>query len=490
MIAALWFFAGALCATAIAVAWGRRFARQVRAAGDDAARARKLAQREASEVRDRRVRAVTTIQSVVVDLRQRVEAARIDTARAEERARQAATAAAAEALAAHAARAAAASALAAVKDESASVEAATQRACAVRPEAMALAQALSHEIANIVSAIEGGTFRLIEAVPMLRSRSDAVESLWLAIRRLRRFHDKVRAFVQVPEAEPGTTPIEPLLNGLRDELDATELGLQMAWSLPRTLPTVRGAAEELLGALVFVSMALQQLERGALRLSIHVEPCFDSSEPQTQLELDLERDEAPGRVLPPSAPTPAFLVARAAAQNLMLSLGGSLTISHEPGHSARALVRFPIVNPDAVSAPKPELLPPVTDVPLPLGRSHRYGGALLIESDPTIRSMLASELRATGRAVFACADGAAARSLMQATPERFEMLIVDHAARLDAGDMLAATAERLCPALKVLVLSDFADQQLSPVLAARVTRIRKPFGVHELRRALAAAFAE
>jgi hypothetical protein len=92
--------------------------------------------------------------------------------------------------------------------------------------------------------------------------------------------------------------------------------------------------------------------------------------------------------------------------------------------------------------------------------------------------------------VFACADGAAARSLMQATPERFEMLVVDHAARLDAGDQLAVTAARLCPMLKVFVLSDLADQQLPADLAARVTRIRKPFGVQELRRALATALAE
>jgi hypothetical protein len=283
--------------------------------------------------------------------------------------------------------------------------------------------------------------------------------------------------------------VEALLTGLRDELDASELGLQMTWNLPRPQQTLNGSIEDLLGALVFVSMALQQLERGALRLSIHVEPCFDCAEPTVQLELDLERDEAPHRAPPPSVPPPAFLVARNAAQNLVRRLGGTMSIDHEPGHSARALLRLPAVNPDAVLASAPQPALPTVEVPA-LGRSHRYGGALLIESDPTVRSMLATELKATGRAVFACADGAAARSLMQATPDRFEMLVVDHAARLDAGDQLAATAARLCPTLKVLVLSDLADQQLPADLAPRVTRIRKPFGVHELRRALASAFAE
>lgn len=488
MIATLWFLAGAASTAVVATAVSRRQAQRARDLLDEAQRQRQRAAREAAELRERRTRAVATIQTVVQDLRHRVETARTDVSRAEERALAATQAAAAEAEAAAAARRTAAALQAQAEAEQR--EASTPRAaCPVEPAAMPLAQALSHEIANIVSAIEGGTFRLIEAVPILRTRPDAIESLWLAVRRLRRFHDKMRAFVHAPEPEPGTTPIESLLAGLRDELDATELGLQMAWNLPRTPPTLRGAADELLGALVFVSMALQQLERGALRLSIHVEPCFEGAEPQTQLELDLERDETPGRTPTAGAPQPAFLVARAAARNVLARLGGSVTITHEPGLSARALVRLPVVNPDALPT-APADLPPATDVPLPIGRSHRYGGALLIESDPTIRSMLASELRATGRAVFACADGAAARSLMQATPDRFEMLIVDHAARLDSGDMLAATAERLCPTLKVFVLSDFADQQLPPDLAARVTRIRKPFGVQELRRALAAAFAE
>lgn len=490
MTEALSLLVGVLCTTVIAALIAHRRARKVAAAAAQAERARATAARAAAdEARHRRASAVARIQSVVENLRQRLDEAQAAAAATEQLSAESRAAAAEVRIRAAAeAEAADTAALAEPAANAAEAEVARQ-VCALEPEPKTLAQTLSHELANIVSGIEGGTFRLIEAVPMLRARSDAVEILWLAIRRLRRFHDKVRAFVQGPEAEPGTTPIEPLLLGLRGELDATALGLQMAWSLPRTLPVLRGAIDELLGALVFVSMALQQLERGALRLSIRVEPCFDGDQPQTQLELDLERDEMPRRLPPQKPPPPAFLVARTAAQNLLRSLGGSLWIDHEPGHAARALVRLPIVSAEEVLQPALPDLQPITDVPLPIGRSHRYGGALLIESDPNVRSMLASELKATGRAVFACADGAAARSLIQATPDRFEMLVVDNAARLDAGDMLAATATRLCPSLKVFVLSDFADLQLPPDLAARVTRIRKPFGVQELRRALAAAFA-
>ncbi|MGE3171520.1 MAG: hypothetical protein AB7O97_02765 [Planctomycetota bacterium] len=487
----LGFLAGAACTAVIAVLAARRRARLFAAAAAAAEQERRSEARAAAvEARDRRAAAVARIQTVVTNLRRQLDDALAAAAAAEEAAAKAHAMAAEQRIKAAAAAEAADTAALTEPEADAAILAARELVCALEPEPKTLAQALSHELANIVSGIEGGTFRLIEAVPMLRARSDAVEILWLSVRRLRRFHDKVRAFVQSPETDAGTTPIEPLLLSLRSELDATELGLQMAWSLPRALPVLRGSIDELLSALVFVSTALQKLERGALRLSIHVEPCFDGSQPETRLELDLERDEMPGRLPEVAPPSAAFLIARRAAQNQVRGLGGSLRIEHEPGHAARAVVRLPAARPEEGARPAAVEVPQLTDVPLPLARSHRYGGALLIESDPNVRSMLASELKAAGRAVFACADGAAARSLIQATPDRFEMLIVDNAARLDAGDLLAATAARLCPELKVFVLSDVAEPKLPADLAARVHRIRKPFGVQELRRALAAAFAE
>ncbi len=137
---------------------------------------------------------------------------------------------------------------------------------------------------------------------------------------------------------------------------------------------------------------------------------------------------------------------------------------------------------DAVAA-EPE---PAADRAADGAAPHRYGGALVLESDPSVRAMLASELKATGRAVFACADGASACTFLEATPDRFELLIVDHAQRLDGGDALAATIRAVAPGLKIFVLAA-GRQPAEPW--AQVHHIEKPFGVHELRRALASILA-
>jgi CheY-like chemotaxis protein len=371
------------------------------------------------------------------------------------------------------------------------------------PRPSELARALSRELATIVSAIEGGTFRLVETSSALREQNDAVEALWLAVRRLRRFHGKVAGFAHPPVTTVGSVPIDKLLTSLREELNATALGLQMSWDLPQPSLRLFGDPDDLLLALTMATTALHHLERGALRLSAHLEPNFDREVPEVHVELSLERDEGLDAIAHPKPPGAPFLIARTAAIHLLRAYGARVSFSHRPGIAASALVQMPLlIHEDEqvegavdVAAPSSSSLPhadaepahePIVEIP----RKHRYGGVLVIEEDAGVRSMLAAELKAQGRAVFACPDGAAARSLIQATPDRFEFLVVDHASRLDAGDLLATTAAKLCPELRIVVLSDSKNARVPAPLAARVTEIRKPFGVQELRRGLAAALTD
>jgi hypothetical protein len=100
--------------------------------------------------------------------------------------------------------------------------------------------------------------------------------------------------------------------------------------------------------------------------------------------------------------------------------------------------------------------------------------------------MLAAELKATGRAVFVCADAAAASTFLRATPDRFEVLIVDRDERLADRD-LAAAVRAVAPALDLLSLDD-PDAAIDAQWP-QLRRVRKPFGVHELRRVLASLLA-
>jgi CheY-like chemotaxis protein len=356
-------------------------------------------------------------------------------------------------------------------------------ALAARP----FASAIERELAEIVSGVESGAYRLMESAAQADARAAAADNLWLAVRRLRHFHDKVAAFVEPPPATEEPYEVEALLTELRRELEHARLGLEISWTLPAMLPPLLGGQEALLDTLLCTCHALLQLEPSALRLSIEAEPRFEESIPFVELALQVEYDEDPVRRPTATKPSIAFTIARTAAENLARRHSGEIAFEHDQGHRAGALLRLPAGSRHGMASSTAETVP-VDAAPATSSRRHAFGGVLMLEGDPTVRALLANELKACGRAVFACADGAAVRSLMQATPKRFELLVVDRPSRLDRGD--AELAVRLCPDLKVFVLSDITEDDADNLLIRRAHRLKKPFGLQDLRRALREALSD
>jgi hypothetical protein len=346
-----------------------------------------------------------------------------------------------------------------------------------------LAVSLAEELANLASGVEGSAHGLVECAPHRAMLPAAAQRLLDAVQRLRTLHSKLIAFGKGADAVRGPADLAEVVSDLTDELQHLQLGLELQWDPPPGLPLVATSPEIVRLALLFLCSALLRAERGATHLSIEAEMWLANADPWVQIELTLEWvAEAEGSTTE-LGHDEAGAVDRQAAINLVRSQGGEVTFTHLPGRSARALLRLPAAQDAGVHEP-------VLPVPLakagPEGLRHRYGGALVLEADPSIRAMLANELKATGRAVFACADGASARSFLEATPERFEVLIVDHHHRLDAGDPLGQTILSLAPKLKVCVLSPRGEPLPHwPAMHC----IRKPFGVHELREALASVLA-
>jgi len=353
-------------------------------------------------------------------------------------------------------------------------------------DAVQLARSLADELATLVSGVEGRAHHLIEAAPDRRQLPATAEALLAAVQRLRHLHGKLVAFGRNRALEPGRTSLEAALVAITDELQTLQLGIEVRRESAAHLPMLGVGPGVVHDTLRFVCAAMQRAERGATNLSISTELCFRDDEPVVQVELVLEwSHESPPNGHTPFA-DPAYTLDVEAANHLIRGHGGELALSHLPGCSIRAVLRWPLavrtaeaeapVAPAAAAAPAEP-----ADVPAPAG--HRYGGALLLEADAAVRDLLSRELKATGRAVFACADGAAARSFLLATPERFELLIVDHQERLDDDEALAATIRTVAPRLCILVLAPVTP----PALLAwpELRHMAKPFGVHELRAALA-----
>ncbi|MBM4063666.1 MAG: response regulator [Planctomycetes bacterium] len=349
------------------------------------------------------------------------------------------------------------------------------------PDCHGFALSLAEELATLVSGVEGRAHALIECAPHRALLPAAAEGLLASIQRLRTLHRKLVAYASAHPSAPGETDLGELVPSLVDDLQHLQLGLELRWMPAPALPRVAGNRDVLREALYFLGSSLLRAERGATRLSIDAELGLAGETPAVQLQLDLEwACERSGQAAGVTGDV-AFTFEHEAAANLLHGLGGSVSFTHRPGQSASAVVTLPAATEVAAAAPAAAAGPALAEA------RHRYGGALLLETDPSIRAMLANELKATGRAVFACADGAAAQSFLAATPERFEILILDHPRRLSGDDALGETIRTRAPGLKICVLG--SDHQPLPEAWPQLHRIAKPFGVYELRQALASVLA-
>jgi len=354
----------------------------------------------------------------------------------------------------------------------------------ITPDSREMALSMASELASLVSAIEGRAHHLIEASPDPMQLPGAAEATLISIARLRGLHSKLIAFGGARPPATGTTNVTELIGNLSEDLQQMQLGLELRFDPPADPPVVNACPAAARDAILFVCGALLKAERGATRLTFSVERSFATEDPEIIVELNLEWINSADSRKREELVAGEFALDLEAARQLIRSHGGELSLSHLPGKSVQAVVQLPMAVPPELQPAKPEEQPtaenPATDAD---ATPHNFGGALVLESDPTLRAVLSRELKASGRAVFACADGASAHTFLQATPDRFELLIVDDPHQLDEHTPLARTIREQTPSLKICLIAP--NPAKPPTTWPTLHCLEKPFGVHELRRKLA-----
>ncbi|MCC6666010.1 MAG: PAS domain S-box protein [Polyangiaceae bacterium] len=163
----------------------------------------------------------------------------------------------------------------------------------------------------------------------------------------------------------------------------------------------------------------------------------------------------------------------ASVAGIVRAHGGAIRVESAPGAGST----FTVFLPAALDGPRAE---PTAAPPAPRRRSVR-GRVLVADDEPALLELFARNLRDFGLEVDKAADGQAALALFTATPEAFDLVVLDVTMpKLGGVDALRAM-RAVRPGIPALLLSGYTDVDLGEGLDdARTLFAGKPFATGTL----------
>jgi CheY-like chemotaxis protein len=335
-----------------------------------------------------------------------------------------------------------------------------------------LASGLGEELATMASAIEGHAQLLCEGLGDPQVLAVRADRLWTGVRRLRMFSEKILSFGQVEALQLEPVDARSALDQIAQEIEETGSRLKVRVSSSGYLPPMLANERALRNAALFLVDTLLRIETRASRLELraHAE-VFEDQATRVRIEIWAEADESGA----PHAPTDhAVHLGYIAARNLLEAQDARLAFDEVEGLSVACFLSFPTTQ-ETTIFPEPAEEPRAAETP------HHYGGVLILESDPEVRSLIAHELHALGRKMVSCVDGASARSLLEATPDRFELAVLSADARVEGGCSIAALAAERIENVRILLLTTRPIASADLPQGVDIRLLQKPFGLQELR---------
>jgi len=155
--------------------------------------------------------------------------------------------------------------------------------------------------------------------------------------------------------------------------------------------------------------------------------------------------------------------------------GGDVTVESEPGNGATFRVRLPLTD----ASPKEE------EEQVGAVNQRSKLSILLAEDHENVRQILVRMLKASGHKVIAAESGEQALEKAQEVLSELDLLITDVVMPGMSGGELARHMKVLCPAIKIIYVSGYADDEIvRRGVAEGASLLKKPFTSSGIRDAI------
>lgn len=338
---------------------------------------------------------------------------------------------------------------------------------------------VAHDFNNLLTVVIGGLNMLLKRIEDPKQREIA-EHMLATAQRGDRLTKQLLAFSRGKQMELAPVDLHDLVPGMEELLRrSVEAGTALSFDLHPDARWIKADANQLeLSILNLVINARDAMPDGG-KIEIIAKPAAREGFIDIEVRdngIGMPKDVA-DRAMEP------FFTTKPAGKGTGLGLaqvfgavrqsGGQVEIDSAPGRGT--IVRLSLPRTEApASKPVQEVEPPQPAAPAQ-GEGQRV---LVVDDEPGVRLFMAETLRDAGYQAIEAEDPGAALRLLESGAH--DLLLTDYSMPGMTGLELAEHARRRDGALRVLIVSGYADAAAIEASAAEARLLRKPFDEREL----------